>query len=121
MSFWKTLEHDLVIVGKEALALAPIAGAALSIVNPVAGSMLIGIAGRITSSITSVEQTITDYKAGALKSATVKADFDNALALAEEISGKKFTYDPAAFQSTIDTQVAALNAMAAFKQTLKPQ
>jgi hypothetical protein len=121
MSFWKTLEHDLVIVGKEALALAPLAGAAVSIVNPVAGALITGIAGRITASITSVEQTITDAKAGVLKAATVKADFDNALALAEEISGDKFTYDPAAFQSVLDAQVSALNAMAAFKQTVKKQ
>ncbi len=119
MSFWKALEHDLAIVGRDALAVAPFVGAVVGVVNPVAGTLITGIAGRITASITSVEQTITDAKAGALKAATVKADLDNALAIAEDITGKKFTYDPAALQTFIDSQVAAFNAAGIFKGTVK--
>lgn len=121
MSFWKTLEHDLVIVGKDALALAPVAGGIIGLVNPAAGALIIGLAGRITASVTSVEQTITDAKAGALKSQTVIADFQNALGLAQEITGKTFTYDAAALQAAIDGQVAAFNAMATLKASVKSQ
>ena len=119
MSFWKALEHDLTVVGKDALALAPVAGAVVGVVNPAAGMLITGVGGRLTASIASVEQTITDAKAGALKAATVKADLDNALALAQDVTGETFTYDGTALQTFIDAQVAAFNAEAAFKGTLK--
>lgn len=121
MSFWKALGHDLKIVGEDALKIAPVAGAMVGVVNPALGTLITGVAGHLLSTITSVEQTITDEKAGALKSAAVIADFKNALALASEISGKTFTYDSAALQTTIDSIVAALNSIGAFKSSLKAQ
>lgn len=119
MSFWKSLEHDLAVVGKDALAIAPIAGAALSIVNPAAGALLTGIAGRLTAAITTVEQTVTDAKSGQLKSDTVIADFMNALDLAGSITGKKYTVDQAVLKTAIDAQTAAFNAFAAVKESIK--
>lgn len=121
MSFWSTLGKDLKIVGQAALAIEPIAATAIGIVNPALGVTLSGITGRITSSIAAVEQTITEAKAGALKSQTVIADFQAGLAMAEEITGHAYAYDQAALQAVIDAQTAAFNAMAAFKNTIKQQ
>lgn len=118
-SFWKSLEHDLAVVGKDALAVAPIVGSAVGIVNPVLGTLITGLAGRITASITSVEQTVTEAKAGQLKSQTVIDDFNNALGLAQEITGKTITFDQAALQNAINAQVAALNAFASLKSSIK--
>jgi len=119
MSFWKTVGHDLAIVGRDILAAAPVVGAVVGTVNPAAGLLITGLAGRINSAIVSVEQTITDEKAGVLKAQTVIADFKNGLSIAEEITGKTFNFDEAALQSAIDAQVAAHNAMGTFKQTIK--
>ncbi len=119
MSFWKALEHDLAIVGRDALALAPVAGVIIGMVNPAAGALFTGITGRLTSSILAAEQTIKEEKSGALRAQTVVSDFENALSLASEISGRQYTYDKVALQAAIDGQVAALNGFAALKSSLK--
>lgn len=121
MSFLKTLGHDLQIVGKDVLAVAPIGISVLGVVNPAAGVLASGIYGKIMSSMTAVEQTITDASQGALKAATVKADWDNALSIVSEIEGKNYTYDPAKFQAFLDAQTSALNLMSEFKATIKAQ
>lgn len=119
MSFWKSLEHDLVVVGKDALAIAPIAGGAIGLVNPAAGALITGIAGRLNASILTVEQTVDEAKNGQLKSDTVVSDFQSGIALAQEITGKTITYDQAALKAAIDQQVAAFNALAALKSSIK--
>lgn len=119
MSFWKTLEHDLVIVGKTALAIAPEAGAIVGMVNPAAGVLITGIAGKINAAIVAQEAAHPDPGQGAQKAANVVNDFQAALDIVQGFTGKTFAYDAAALQKVLDSQVAALNAMDAFKQTVK--
>jgi hypothetical protein len=121
MSFWTALGHDLKIVGEDALKIAPIAGTAVGLVNPAAGALITGLAGHLTSAIASVESTVTEAKSGPVKSAAVIADFQSALSLAGDITGKTFSYDAAALQTTIDAIVAAFNSIGAFKTSLKAQ
>ena len=121
MSFWPALGNDLKIVGKSVLAIAPLAGEVISIVNPPLGMLIIGIGGRISSAIADAEQTITEAKQGQLKSQAVIADFQTALQIAQQITGKNISYDPVALQAAIDAQVAALNAFAALKGSIKTQ
>ena len=121
MGFLKTLEHDLVVVGKDALAVAPIAGEVIGFVNPPLGAAIVGISGRISAMVIQAETVHQEANAGAVKSADVIAGFDNILAAVNEITGKSYTYDKAAFQTAIDAEVAALNAKGVFKQTIKTQ
>ena len=121
MSFLQALEHDVIIVGKDLLAIAPIAGTVIGFINPPLGAVILNVSGRVTSLVLQAEQAHKDAGKGALKSQEVFAGFDNILAAVEEVTGKKYTYDKAALQSEIDATVALFNAKAAFKATMRPQ
>ena len=121
MSFLHALEHDLVVVGKDLLAAAPVIGTVIGFVNPPLGAAIVGTSGRITALVIQAEQAFPDAKQGALKSQQVQAGFENIMGAVQEITGKQWTWDKSALQSAIDAEVTALNAKGAFKQTVKQQ
>lgn len=109
-------------IGKDALQIAPIAGAAVSLVNPVIGNLIMGISGKLQTAIVSAEATVTQANSGGIKADAVVADFESGLSIAQEVlaaEGKAITYDPAALQTAINNYVAAYNATAALKSSFK--
>jgi hypothetical protein len=119
VSFWNALGHDLIILGKGAAALEPLAVAGISLVNPPLAVAINGIYGKIESSIATTEQTITDVKAGNLRHETVVQDWQAALSLASAISGDKYTFDQGKLDDAIKDSVQAKNSMADFIATVK--
>ena len=82
---------------------------------------LFGIFDRLQTAITTVEQSLVGAT-GPVKSAAVVSDFEAGLALTQQIlavSGQQLSYDDAALQTAINSQVAAYNAFAALKTTFK--
>ena len=80
------------------------------------------LTARLQSAITTVEANAPVGTAGQLKSDAVTNDFNAAIGLVQSImgfSGKAVSYDAAALQTAINAQVAAYNAMAALKTSIK--
>ena len=123
MSFLSKLEHVLIVIGKDALAAAPIVGTAVSFVNPPVGTAIIGIAGRVSAMVVSAEQIHKDAGTGQLKAADVMAGFDNVIQAANEANAllgrKPVTYDKAMLQTAINAEVALMNARAALVGSVK--
>ncbi len=119
MSFLKALEHDLVVVGKAALIAAPIAGEVISFMNPPLGAAIIDLSGRVSAMVIQAEQRHSDSGAGPTRSAEVLAGFENVMQAVSEVTGKPWTYDKALLQKAVDAEVAALNAKAAWRVTVK--
>ena len=81
-----------------------------------------GIVGRIQGSITTVEANNPMDGQGQIKSAAVVTDFQDGIAIAQEVlamEGKSLTYDSAALTTAITAQVAAYNAFATLKASIK--
>lgn len=96
----------------------PVIGTALSALNPAAGAIF----NTVTTAINGAETFFSAPKSGAQKSTFVVQNFEQGLAVAQEIfamRGENLTYDPAALQSFINAQVAAMNALAGLTGSLK--
>lgn len=115
-SFWDTLGKDLKIIGKVALAVEPLAVDAISLFDPPLALMIGGIAGKVSAAVANAEQSPAD---GATKKANVISDFTSALALAQTITGKKFTFDNSKLEKVIDATVSGNNIMADFVASVK--
>ena len=117
MSFWGAIKKiGSVLAGVEHVAL-PI----VEVVEPQLTPWLTKIDGwinRTQAAVISVENTVTQAKAGGLKEASVVADFQNGLESAQAalaIEGKTIQYDLALYKKVIADFVAAYNDAAAFK------
>lgn len=81
-----------------------------------------GIVTRIQTAITTVEANNPGDGQGGIKASAVIADFEAGLGLTNTIlaaKGETVTYDSVALNNAITSQVAAYNAFAALKASLK--
>jgi hypothetical protein len=96
----------------------PVIGTALSALNPAAGAIF----NTVTTAINGAETFFSTPKSGAQKSSFVVQNFEQGLAVAQEIfaaRGENLTYDPKALQAFIDSQVAAMNALSNLTGSIK--
>lgn len=121
MSFWGGIKKVFgVIAGVEHVAVQIV-----DIAEPQLAPWLNKIDGwlnRTQAAVLSVENTVTQAKAGGIKEASVVADFENGLESAQAalaITGKTIQYDLAQYKQVIADFVAAFNDAAAFKATWK--
>ena len=121
MSFINIIKKiGTVALGIEHIA-APIAETLLPGFAPIIAG-IDNIFQHLTGAIVTVEANNPTTGQGVIKADAVTADFESGLELTQSIlamEGKKLTYDAAALQTAISSQVAALNAMAAVKASFK--
>jgi hypothetical protein len=117
MSFWGGIKKVFgVVLGAEKVAVQIV-----SIAEPQLAPWLAKMDGwisRTQAAILSVENTVTQAKAGGIKEASVVADFENGLESSQAalaITGKTIQYDLALYKQVIADGVAFYNDAAAFK------
>lgn len=112
-------------IGTTLLGIEHVAAPVLSLVVPGAAPIITeldGIFQRLQTGIVTVEANNPVDGQGSVKADAVTADFNAGLDLTQSVlamEGKKLTYDAAALQTAIASQVAALNAMAVVKASFK--
>lgn len=115
-SFWEVLKK----VGSVAMKVEQIAEPMLTAIDPPLGNLISGWVGKIQGAVVKVE-AMNPNVAGPDKLAMAENDIALALAAAQNFmpAGKKLTYDPVKLKAAIDANVAAFNAAAEFKKSLK--
>ena len=121
MSF-KSVLSKILGVGEKVVEIAsPIAELAFP---PLAGPIGVfdGLVGKLQTAIATAEANGPLTGGGQIKNTAVVNDFEAALGVVNQVladTGHTVTYDPAALQTTIEAFVAAYNAAAALKASLK--
>jgi hypothetical protein len=114
MSFLSVLKG----IGDVVRATAPLVSPLIGAFNPGAASIFTTIVGGITKA----EDAFKDPGMGVQKFALVVEEFETSLQLTNDVLGLKgemLEYDAAALKEMVDSQVAALNAMAKLKASMK--
>jgi hypothetical protein len=121
MSFISILKQVGVVAAVIEHAAAPIITAAVPGTGIVVGQ-LDQLVTRVQTSIQAAEIANPAAAAGAQKSASVASDFEASFNLANSflaLEGKTLTYDKDLLTTAINTQVAAYNALAAVRTSVK--
>lgn len=125
MSFLSILKK----VGSVALGIEHLAAPIVSALVPGSAGVFAvvdSITARVQNSITTQEFLSPTTGSGPQRAAAVVQDFENLLNLSDDViapilaaRGEVLSYDHAALQTAIDAQVAAYNAFAALKASIK--